>query len=129
MAKSSREFEQEGFIVEEAIPAAIRIKLEILDARLSAIDTLGDLFLRRLKGLPTRRQRQNFQTNVIVLYQHLRLKFSRNDPIHKLDEAIKGGKEIKFPEAYDIFCKLQRKMESMKITKIEIKKLDDEKLM
>lgn len=105
----------------EAIPAAAFYKEHMV---LGALDScqvmLGSLMNKRSRrgGLSVR-DIANFQSNVVLLYERLRVKFKSNHKVHNLKNFIRHGTKFTFTELYDFYCILWDKVEEMKITKIE----------
>lgn len=118
--KASRES-----IVEEAIPAAIKVKEEILNVRTEAIKTLADIVYRQRYKQDISKELSTFQANVAALYMLLREKFPATHKVRTLDGVITGNKDLGFKELYGHFCALNHKIEELKITKIEIKKIPE----
>ena len=105
----------------EAIPAAAFYKEHmVLGALDSCQVTLGSLMNKRSRrgGLSVR-DVANFQSNVVLLYERLRVKFRKTHKVHNLRNFIRHGTVFTFKELYDFYCILWDKVESMKITKIE----------
>lgn len=117
-------------IIEEAIPSAIRVKEEILTFRNSAIQSLGELVFRKRKGLSTGNALNEFQANVIALYQILRCYYKKDSGFRKeMDKVVKIGEKMPFSKLYNAFCLLDDKIYDLRITKIEIRKMDDENIL
>lgn len=105
----------------EAIPAAGFYKeYMVLGALDSCQVTLSGLLNRRSRrGRLTVRDLADFQSNVVFLYERLRVKFKKTHKVHNLKNFIRYGTNFTFKELYDFYCILWDKIESMKITKIE----------
>lgn len=105
----------------EAIPAAGFYKeYMVLGALDSCQITLGGLLHKRSRrGSLTARDVANFESNVILLYERLRVKFGKTHKVHNLKNFIRHGQNFTFKELYDFYCILWDKVEEMKITKIE----------
>ena len=126
MAKKKGYYSDEE-IVEEALPAVFRVKGDILDARHDCIGVVGEIVRRRLHKQNIEKELALFQSRVSILYQELREKFKNKDTIRTImDDAIINDKELDFKTVCECFHTLQKKIEDLKITKIETKKIPDE---
>jgi hypothetical protein len=113
-------------IVEEAIPAAIRVKDKILDIRDNIADQIGTITFREHSGRKFKKEISEFRGSLAVLYQHLKMKFPKNHKIHGFDKALRERKDLTFAELYDYWDMMVEKIEKLKITKIERKRVPDE---
>ena len=105
----------------EAIPAAAFYKEHmVLGALDSCQVTIGVLINKRSRrGRLSARDIANFKSNVVLLYERLRVKFPKAHKIHTFKQFIKGDRNITFKELYGVYDMLWDKVEEMKITKIE----------
>lgn len=105
-------------VKEEAIPAAIKVKEEMLNVRTSAISVLSDIVFRNRNKQLIDKEISKFQANVVTLYQLLRASFPANHKIRKLDDVIVKNESLELKELYAYFLILDDKLYALKITKL-----------
>lgn len=109
---------------EEVIPAVERVKKQYLDARDTMIKCFNKVAYRRKYGLSYSKEMVLLEASVISLYLELRDKFEDSDSIRALDTAITSKERMSLEDCYEHGKTLLKKLEDLKLTKIEFKRGD-----
>jgi hypothetical protein len=108
----------------EALPAAERVKLEILGVRSRCLDFAAVIIRRRLLGYQDQsKEMADFQAAVITLFSLIRnsiaKKYNLENDKKLLDGIAVGTEKADFAKLYGLFVKLDKVIYDIKITQLE----------
>jgi len=123
MAKTPFDFKEQGEKL-EVIPAVERVKKDYLDARQLMIQAFYKVSYRRKYNLAYSKELCVLEAAVISMYLQIRDKFDDADDIRKLDAAILSNRRTTLEELFTYGKILLKKLEDLKLTKIEFSRGD-----
>lgn len=120
MARKKKDdgFDSSG-VTQEAIPAALKVKHGILTVRDRTIDVFADYVQVIRKKKDARKELETIHAQLYAWYALLREKFPAKSPIREMDEIVTKNREFTIDKLHEFFCMLNKKVEDLKITKIE----------
>jgi len=124
---------EKELVFEKAYPEAILVKSAMLSSYYRAIITISRYLDLKLRHNPfgkqdLKRVLGELQVHLTTLFVQLRAKLKKEELTKlKILETAMNGKKLDFDQLYECFLRLQDKLESMGITKIELMEIPPER--